>query len=154
MSEHRADHQKKIAQQQPQADVGLLLEGTYPYVSGGVSSWVHQIITGFPDLTFALCFLGSRKQDYGDKKFQLPSNVVHLEEHYLNEAGAAPPIVKAQGDKPMFDLNRELHDYFRAPETMAERGGQMLEQMASELEGRMNRSQFLYTEASWNFLSP
>ena len=35
----------------PIADVGLLLEGTYPYVSGGVSSWVHQIINGFPDLT-------------------------------------------------------------------------------------------------------
>ena len=32
----------------PVADVGLLLEGTYPYVSGGVSSWVHQIINGFP----------------------------------------------------------------------------------------------------------
>ena len=153
VSEHRADYQETITQQQPLADVGLLLEGTYPYVSGGVSSWVHQIINGFPDLTFALCFLGSRKQDYGDKKFQLPPNVVHLEEHYLNEAGAAPPIVKAQGDKPMFDLNRELHDYFRAPETMAERGGQMLEQMASELEGRMNRSQFLYTEASWNYLT-
>lgn len=40
----------------PIADVGLLLEGTYPYVSGGVSSWVHQIINGFPDLTFALLF--------------------------------------------------------------------------------------------------
>lgn len=24
----------------PQADIALLLEGTYPYVSGGVSSWV------------------------------------------------------------------------------------------------------------------
>ena len=43
------------------ADVGLLLEGTYPYVAGGVSSWVHQIINGFPDLTFAICFLGDRK---------------------------------------------------------------------------------------------
>ena len=62
----------------PIADVGLLLEGTYPYVSGGVSSWVHQIINGFPDLTFAICFLGSRRQDYGEKKFQLPSNVCLL----------------------------------------------------------------------------
>jgi len=30
------------------ADIGLLLEGTFPYVSGGVSSWVNQIIRGFP----------------------------------------------------------------------------------------------------------
>ncbi len=34
-----------------QVDVMLLLEGTFPYVSGGVSSWVNQIIRGFP--TFA-----------------------------------------------------------------------------------------------------
>ncbi|OYW31068.1 MAG: hypothetical protein B7Z51_05725, partial [Methyloversatilis sp. 12-65-5] len=40
-------------------DVALLLEGTFPYVSGGVSSWVNQIIRAFPDLTFAVVFIGS-----------------------------------------------------------------------------------------------
>ena len=40
-------------------DVGLLLEGTYPYVSGGVSSWVHEIISGLPELTFGAIFLGA-----------------------------------------------------------------------------------------------
>jgi hypothetical protein len=83
----------------PVADVGLLLEGTYPYVSGGVSSWVHQIINGFPDLTFAICFLGSRKQDYGEKKFQLPANVVHIEEHYLYESTGTPPVTPQRGDR-------------------------------------------------------
>ena len=133
------------------ADVGLLLEGTYPYVSGGVSSWVHQIINGFPDLTFAICFLGSRRQDYGEKKFQLPANVVHLEEHYLSEAGGAPPVAAMAGDSEMFDVNRELHAYFREPKRLAERGAAVLEQLSGELEGRMDRSQFLYTEASWNY---
>ena len=135
----------------PIADVGLLLEGTYPYVSGGVSSWVHQIINGFPDLTFAICFLGSRRQDYGEKKFQLPANVVHLEEHYLSEGDAEPPVSAKAGDAEMFEINRELHDYFREPKRLAERGAEVLEQLSGELEGRMNRSQFLYTEASWNF---
>ena len=135
------------------ADVGLLLEGTYPYVSGGVSSWVHQIINGFPELTFAICFLGSRKQDYGGKKFQLPANVVHLEEHYLNESSGAPPVVPQRGNLDMFTLNAELHDYFRAPAALAERGAAVLEQMTSELEGRMDRSQLLYTEASWNYIT-
>ena len=27
-------------------DIGLLLEGTFPYVAGGVSSWVNQISMG------------------------------------------------------------------------------------------------------------
>ncbi|HUQ25414.1 MAG TPA: DUF3492 domain-containing protein, partial [Burkholderiales bacterium] len=42
-----------------QADIGFILEGTYPYVAGGVSSWVHQIIRGFPEYRFALAFIGS-----------------------------------------------------------------------------------------------
>ena len=33
-----------------EADVCLLVEGTYPFVSGGVSSWVHDIILGHPEL--------------------------------------------------------------------------------------------------------
>jgi hypothetical protein len=49
-----------VIRQGARADIGLLLEGTFPYVSGGVSSWVNQIIRGFPEYTFALCFIGSR----------------------------------------------------------------------------------------------
>ena len=32
-------------------DVMLLLEGTFPFVSGGVSSWVNQLILGLTELT-------------------------------------------------------------------------------------------------------
>jgi polysaccharide biosynthesis protein PelF len=65
------------------ADIGLMLEGTYPFVSGGVSSWVHQIINGFPQFTFSLIFLGGAQEHYGAYKYPLPANVVHLEKHYL-----------------------------------------------------------------------
>ena len=37
-----------------EADIALLLEGTFPYVSGGVSSWVNQIILAFPELRLSL----------------------------------------------------------------------------------------------------
>ena len=40
------------------ADICLLLEGTWPYVRGGVSSWIHQMILGLPDLTFSVMFIG------------------------------------------------------------------------------------------------
>lgn len=39
-------------------DVMLLLEGTYPFVAGGVSSWVHQLISGLPGITFGIVFIG------------------------------------------------------------------------------------------------
>ena len=41
------------------ADVCLLVEGTYPFVAGGVSSWVHDVIQGHPELSFAVLYVGS-----------------------------------------------------------------------------------------------
>jgi glycosyltransferase involved in cell wall biosynthesis len=69
------------------ADIGLLLEGTYPYVSGGVSAWVHELVNGFPDLTFGVCFLGATPEMYGDIKYRLPDNVVHVEVHHIMTGG-------------------------------------------------------------------
>jgi glycosyltransferase involved in cell wall biosynthesis len=61
---------------QKPADVCLLLEGTYPFVAGGVSSWVHDLIRAHNDLNFAIVSitpdLAARKQVY-----EIPKNVTH-----------------------------------------------------------------------------
>jgi glycosyltransferase involved in cell wall biosynthesis len=104
-------------------DVGLLLEGTYPYVSGGVSSWVHEIITGLPELTFGAIFLGASPETYGEIRYDLPPNLLHVETHYLME-GARPAALPRERRSPeggaaatasaaMTKVVR-LHDAFRA----------------------------------------
>ena len=70
----------------PLADVCLLLEGTYPYVRGGVSSWIHRIVTALPDLTFSAVLFGGQRGDFGAPRYEVPSNLVHLETHYLADA--------------------------------------------------------------------
>jgi len=65
------------------ADVCLLLEGTYPYVRGGVSTWVHQIITALPELNFAIAYIGAEKATTGESRYELPANVVALTHTYL-----------------------------------------------------------------------
>ena len=67
------------------ADICLLLEGTYPYVRGGVSSWVHQLIIGHPNFTFALIFVGASKEHYPVMHYELPNNVCHFERHFLSD---------------------------------------------------------------------
>jgi polysaccharide biosynthesis protein PelF len=69
----------------PVADVGLLLEGTYPYVLGGVSAWVHQIITGLPDVTFAIYYIGATKDPDAPKHYEVPPNVIRIEEVYPHD---------------------------------------------------------------------
>lgn len=67
------------------ADVGLLLEGTYPYVLGGVSAWVDQIIRGLPEVTFSIFYIGAKHDPDAPKHYQLPPNVIQLEEVYLHQ---------------------------------------------------------------------
>ncbi len=66
------------------ADILLLLEGTFPYVRGGVSSWVQRIIEGFPDRRFGIIFLGSARSDYRRSvPYPLPANVDYYAEYFL-----------------------------------------------------------------------
>jgi glycosyltransferase involved in cell wall biosynthesis len=71
------------------ADICLLLEGTYPYVAGGVSTWVHQLLTAFPQWKFAILYLGAERQPHAKPKYTIPANVVAIEEVYLFEQTAS-----------------------------------------------------------------
>ena len=105
-----------LARRAADCDVMLLLEGTFPFVSGGVSSWVNQIIQAFPDIRFGICFIGSRRSDYDGAGYALPDNVVHFEDHYLHEHKPAKPARKKQrGDAAAFAQMAELHQALRTP---------------------------------------
>ncbi|MBP0600578.1 GT4 family glycosyltransferase PelF [Herbaspirillum sp. LeCh32-8] len=139
-------------------DVMLLLEGTFPYVSGGVSSWVNQIIRGFPEIRFGLCFIGSRPQDYGSPKYQLPDNVVHLERHYIHEHLAAPNVTRSRGDAAAFAQMDELHTKFRdygrggaSHEALTGLLAELIPQMADG--GKLDQDSFLFSKKAWDYLA-
>jgi glycosyltransferase involved in cell wall biosynthesis len=60
-----------------EADVALVLEGTYPYVTGGVSNWTHDLIRARSELTFHLVALVPPGPET-PMRFELPSNVIGL----------------------------------------------------------------------------
>ena len=66
-------------------DVCLLLEGTYPYVTGGVSACVHQIIQKTPHLSYGIIHIGVDRKTSKDYKYELPENVKFVEDIYLFE---------------------------------------------------------------------
>ncbi|MFN3544339.1 MAG: GT4 family glycosyltransferase PelF [Thiobacillus sp.] len=144
----------RYLRQAQRADIGLVLEGTFPYVAGGVSSWVNQIIRSFPQYSFAGIFLGSRPQDYGDPKYPLPDNLVHLEVHFLHEQAATPPVMKQTLAADMMQRVREAHDTLRA--TPGEAGGcSAMRDLLAAIKpgGGLPYEGFLYSEQSWNFVT-
>ena len=137
-----------------ECDVMLLLEGTFPYVSGGVSSWVNQIIRGFPDLRFGLCFLGSRREDYDKMKYALPDNVVHIEAHYMHEPHDTPVVTRTRGDTARYadalTFHQQLRQPYRNKQTTDELSQALLALTPHLLDGQaLDESSFLYSEASW-----
>jgi glycosyltransferase involved in cell wall biosynthesis len=135
------------------ADITLLLEGTYPYVRGGVSSWVHQIIRAFPEWRFHLVFLGSRREDYGPMHYTLPDNVVGLETHYLFEPEPSPPLKAPEPDSAVMAEIEAMHEAFLAGTPAA----QAMERMAAGLGAlaagsALTRDHFLRSRAAWDFI--
>jgi len=104
------------------ADICLLLEGTYPYVRGGVSTWVKQLIEGMPDLKFSIVFLGGSADEYEEPAYQIPDNIVHIEMHFLIGSDDDIPkkkklFAKKENKTALFDRNNELHEQLRSSQT-------------------------------------
>lgn len=133
------------------SDVTLVLEGTYPYVSGGVSSWVSQIVRAMQDLRFGIVFIGGDRERYDGLRFELPDNVVHFEEHYLSDAVGTRGVVARRGDAELYRASSELHDAFRQQRGLADLD-RMLDRLASRLlaDPAKHELDFLFSERSWD----
>ena len=65
--------------------VCMIVEGCYPYVAGGVSTWVHNFIQSFPKSEFVLLTIVSDRSVSGKFLYQLPENVTEVHELYLQD---------------------------------------------------------------------
>lgn len=136
------------------ADICLLLEGTFPYVSGGVSSWVNQIIRGFPEYTFACCFVGSRPEDYGEMKYELPDNVVHLEVHYLHNFKRGVEKKPSNGNAKAYKDVCIFHELIKSGADNQKKA-KLFEKIVNHLgDGEIySEESFLHSRASWDYIS-
>jgi glycosyltransferase involved in cell wall biosynthesis len=132
-----------------ECDIALVLEGTYPYVKGGVSSWVHQLVTHLPHWRFAAVFLGSQAEDYRGMQYTLPQNVTSLQTLYLfGEQRERAPVKVPRLPADSAQRYACLHASLRAGDTAAfdfptqfEAGGPFTEEA------------FLYSEPAWEYIT-
>ena len=84
--------------------VCMILEGCYPYVYGGVSSWTHNYIQAMPEVEFVLWCIGAKASQRGKYKFELPKNVVEVHEVFLDDA------LRLKMDRKKFSLSQKEKD--------------------------------------------
>ena len=137
------------------ADIAFILESSYPYILGGVSTWVEQIITSFPNYTFALIFLGGAPENYTDGiRYKLPPNLTHLQVHYLFDNDDPPTNRHKRNDAiPVESIHKikSVHEAFRCQhlDAMQELGNISLYRKGSGID----YDQFLYSKQSWTLLT-
>lgn len=73
----------------------MILEGSYPFVYGGVSSWTHQYIRAMKEHSFILWCIGAEHKDRNRFKYELPDNVVEVVQVFLDDALCMAPSPKA-----------------------------------------------------------
>lgn len=63
----------------------LLLEGSYPHVTGGVSTWAQLLIKGSPEHEFMIYSVGAHEKYRGKYRYDLPKNIISIKEIFLDE---------------------------------------------------------------------
>lgn len=63
----------------------LFLEGSYPHVTGGVSTWAQMLIKNMPEFEFIIYSIGTEEKYRGAYKYKLPDNVIKVQEIFLDE---------------------------------------------------------------------
>lgn len=130
-------------------DILLICEGTFPYIKGGVSSWINQLIRGLPQFSFGIIFLGGNSKDYGSPQYELPDNVKHFETHFLFDSlfdkHSRKQII---GKKDLPEKMRELHGWFRSH-------GNTLSDELKKLDfyKKIDHAQFLRSRKAFSFIT-
>lgn len=103
-------------------NVAMFAEGCYPYVVGGVSSWVQMLLEASPEIDFTLYTLLPDRDQSMDFRYRIPDNVVEIRESYLNDVDVVKPFRKKTKISPeekecfrklLFGFNVDWEGLFR-----------------------------------------
>lgn len=82
--------------------VCLICEGCYPYVPGGVSSWVQMLCNRFQDIEFVIWAIATTREEMSEYAYQIPENVKEVRTLYLGDEafhGSKEKILLPKHDK-------------------------------------------------------
>ncbi|MGM0378936.1 MAG: GT4 family glycosyltransferase PelF, partial [Bacillota bacterium] len=63
----------------------IIAEGSYPYITGGVSSWIHQLISELDSIDFKILSIMPDYKKEISEKYEIPENVIEVKTVFLND---------------------------------------------------------------------
>lgn len=83
----------------------IITEGSYPYVLGGVSSWINTILKSFSEHEFIIYSISADSSKKGQYKYQIPDNVTEIVDVFLDKID----LSSAKSGKK-YRLNQKYYD--------------------------------------------
>ena len=132
-------------------DVCLILEGTYPYVSGGVSTWVHNLIRALPEVRFCAVSIFPTPKETAEIKYELPDNF-HLEHiAYIHEYNLEPEGNKERRERRrVVDTIVDFHQHIGEGE--GDRFGAVVDLFQHPGESGLTVRDLVHGKEAWSFL--
>ena len=137
----------------PEADVCLILEGTYPFVTGGVSTWVHDLILGMPERTFSVVHISASRQEEMKVRYELPPNVVAFVECFVHDAVVHTDRCPGWSPWAARRLRRAIEEFHRSPMDLKKPPFEEMMRACSVAGERvLNTRDLLLSGKSWRYL--
>lgn len=133
------------------ADVCILVEGTYPFVTGGVSAWIHSLISNLAEFTFTVVHIGAVRDADRRPKYELPPNVVGFTEVFVHEPSPqGEDLQKMSPSKVDWEDLAKLHEAFAHGDPAA--SIDVLHREARRWPNQAAASRLFHSKESWDFL--
>ena len=132
------------------ADICFIAEGSYPFVSGGVSSWMHQMITELDDKTFHVVSLMPSSNGF-EHKYTLPKNVINHEVVYLQSLDTSRKIPSAKAEDIHERLRPLLYGLIDGVPFNSSSLASLVKIIAS-YRGKLSQEALLDSRAAWDTL--
>lgn len=132
------------------ADVCLILEGTYPYVPGGVASWTHELIKKQDHLTFHLvCILP--RDETPKMHYELPDNVISLTNLHVQDMPDVAPLSRARAKELMNELKDSLITLTTGTATLDD--FRHILDIFNRYDGKLSAETLLNSVEAWDLLT-
>ncbi|WP_448523768.1 GT4 family glycosyltransferase PelF [Pseudothermotoga sp.] len=123
--------------------VCIVVEGTYPYIVGGVSSWVQMLIENMPDIEFDVVHLAPWRWNR-PFSYKMPKNLKHVHEYLL---------FSCDFSRSKDSLNeRELISFVRQLIELKQQRAHFFAKVLRSVAGK-HLDWILQSQAFWNFIT-
>jgi glycosyltransferase involved in cell wall biosynthesis len=127
--------------------VCLVVEGSYPFITGGVSSWVHELISGLPEIEFVLFTFSPQAGQ--EPRYKLPPNVKGITDVVLTK----PPEARGRRPGDRLRSRRRVRGIISSHLRMLSGGAPDLAQLIGSIaEGESIRRESVMDETAWRFV--